>query len=294
MNRKLTIILLVAITVVGSLFVMLTNNMFFSDIANIAVLGKNSTVLVTVAANCLAGIFVTYFFFVIRLYRYPKCTKRICRLYTTITCVFAFIGLITTILSATVIYKNFLSPYPFDGFCVVFLVVYILLLGGGIAGLFMINKLPEDEEKRKITVKYVFETIGWFLFMSLMFNRFGNFLVAPVYIYWRVFFMTFPFYLYLLVPVYLGVIVVLDRVGLLTKEQKRLHSIIALAVNVVLFTAIVIISVNNTIAISAVSQTMPLERLASKPIEIIIHVLAYTAVGLILLIPTIKKEKVSE
>ncbi len=285
----MTIILLSVITVVGSLFAMLSNNMFFSDIANIA--ANMSTVPVTVAASGMTGIFVAGFFFVIRFYLHPKTLKRLSRLYLIIAAAFALMGLVGSILSGAVVYKDFLAPTPFKGFCLIFMIMYILILCGCAVGFVFNKKLPEDEDKQVIDVKYVFKTIGWFFFVALVFNRIGNLLTAPFYIYWRIFYMTFPFYLYLLVPIYVGVLVVLVKLDLLDKKQRMITSIVALAVNVVLFAVIAIINMNNTMAISAVSQTMPLERLASKPLEILIHFLAYTAVSLILFLPTVMKKK---
>ena len=289
MSRKFTIILLSVIAVVGGLFAMLSNNMFFSDIANIA--ANMSTVPVTIAASGMTGIFVAAFFFVIRFHLHPKTLKRLSRLYLIIIAAFALMGLVGAILSGAVVYKNFLAPTPFKGFVLIFMIAYILILAGCAVGFIFNRKFPEDEERQVINAKYVFKTIGWFFFIALVFNRIGNLLTAPAYIYWRVFFMTFPFYLYLLVPIYIGVLVVLVKLGVLDKKQRMITSIVALAVNVVLFVVIAVINMKNTMAISAVSQTMPLERLASKPLEILIHFVAYTAVGLILLLPTVLKKK---
>ena len=288
MSRKTTIILLSVLTVIGSVFAMFTNNLFFSDIMNMPNLRYFP---VTLAASSITGIFVVAVFFLIRFYLHPKTLKRLSRLYLIICGALALMGLIGSILTGAVVYKNFLAPYPFKGFTLTFLALNLMILAGCVVGIIFNRKLPEDEERQKIDAKYVFKTIGWFLFISLVFNRLGNLLTVPAYAYWRLLFLTFPFYLYLFVPIYIAVLVVLVKLDVLNKKQRMITSIVALAVNVVLFVVVVIINVNNTMAVSAVSQTMPLERLLSKPIELPIHFVAYTAVGLILLLPTVLKKK---
>ena len=63
MSRKTTIILLSILTVIGSIFAMFTNNLFFSDIMNMPNLRYFP---VTLAASSVTGIFVVAVFFLIR------------------------------------------------------------------------------------------------------------------------------------------------------------------------------------------------------------------------------------
>ena len=171
------------------------------------------------------------------------------------------------------------------------MVLNLVLIGGGVFALLNIKKLKEDEGIVKIGVKYVFKTIGWFLFIMLMLNRFGMLLGAPSYVYLRNFYKTFPFYIYLLVPVFLGVIEVLYILELLPKNKILLLTYIGLGVNLALFAYIAIMGMNDTGFISSLSQAMPLERLASKPLEILIHVLSYSGVCAALLVQNLKKAK---
>ena len=171
-----------------------------------------------------------------------------------------------------------------------FLVLFVLI-DGGITYLWIkLSKMPEDEEKYKVKVGHVFKTIGLVLFALLAFNRFGMFLGAPAYIYWRSFYMTFPFYLYLLLGVFLGAIRVLDILGVLSKKTNLILTIVALSLNVVLFAVIAILGKADSSFISAVSPAMPLERLMSKPIELVIHFVVYLGVGTTLLVKALKKK----
>ena len=291
MSRKLTLAALVAITLLGSLFAILGANMFFSDIGNMSAVGPKGFIT-TFPALMFAALFPTCFLYVLRFYLRPKTFKRMTRLYVIIAMALSFVGLLCSILSGVMVYGSFVKPYPFPGYLIIFMVLHILVLGGGVYALIRLNKLPEDEERFKVNAKHVFKTLGWFLFISLAMERFGLFVAAPVYIYWRNFYMTFPFYLFLLVPAFLGTVKVLDVLGYFEKSKlKMILSIAGIACTVVLFVAIAIPGILNTSYVSSVSTAMPLERLGSKPMEILIHLLANLAVGIILLVQSLKARK---
>ena len=291
MSRRLTLAALVSLTLVGSLFAILGANMFFSDIGNMSAVGPKGFIT-TFPALMFAALFPTCFLYVLRFYLRPKTFKRMTRLYVIIAMALSFVGLLCSILSGVMVYGSFVKPYPFPGYLIIFMVLHILVLGGGVYALIRLNKLPEDEERFKVNAKHVFKTLGWFLFISLAMERFGLFVAAPVYIYWRNFYMTFPFYLFLLVPAFLGTVKVLDVLGYFEKPKlKMILSIAGIACTVVLFVAIAIPGILNTSYVSSVSTAMPLERLGSKPMEILIHLLANLAVGIILLLQSLKARK---
>ena len=291
MNRRLTLAALVALTLLGGLFAILGANMFFSDIGNMSAVGPKGFIT-TVPALMFAALFPTAFLYVLRYYLRPKTFKRMTRLYVIIAMALSFVGLLCTILSGVMVYGSFVKPYPFPGYLIIFMVLHILVLGGGAFALVKLQKLPEDEERFKVTVKHVFKTLGWFLFTSLAMERFGLFVASPVYIYWRNFYMTFPFYLFLLVPAFLGTVKVLDLLGCLEKPNlKLILSIVGLACTVVLFVAIAVPGILYTSYVSSVSTAMPLERLASKPVELLIHLASNLAVGTILLVQALKARK---
>ena len=291
MSRRLTLAALVALTLLGSLFAILGANMFFSDIGNMSAVGPKGFIT-TFPALMFAALFPTCFLYVLRFYLRPKTFKRMTRLYVIIAMALSFVGLLCSILSGVMVYGSFVKPYPFPGYLIIFMVLHILVLGGGVYALIRLNKLPEDEERFKVNAKHVFKTLGWFLFISLAMERFGLFVAAPVYIYWRNFYMTFPFYLFLLVPAFLGTVKVLDVLGYFEKPKlKMILSIAGIACAVVLFVAIAIPGILNTSYVSSVSTAMPMERLGSKPMEILIHLLANLAVGIILLVQSLKARK---
>ncbi len=290
MNKKYTILTLICLTVVGALFSLLACNMFFSDIANLGAGLSRTTILITLPAAGIALTFVVAILFVIRWYKHPDCFKRLSRLYLIYVIVFNAIGLLGNVLGAITIYHSFVSLNPFPGFTIIFLVLELALIGGAIYGLAKLKDVKEDEGKIKISAKYVFKTIGWFLFINLLLNRFGSFLGMPFYVYTRNLYATFPFYLYLLMPVFLGVLVVLFTLKILPRRPMFVLIIVSFAVNALLFSYIAGTGMNDSSFISSISVALPLERLATMPIEVLIHFLAYIGVSVSLLVSNIKNK----
>ena len=170
------------------------------------------------------------------------------------------------------------------------LVGHLLVLGGAIfAFLKPVKALPEDTEQFKVGAKHVFFTMGWFLFVALAFNRFGAFLTMPMYVELRNFHLTFLFYLFLLVPMAILVKKVFDVYEV--KFNKFVYVIVLFAINLALFVAVAIIGMNDTTFVSSLSPAMPLERLAAKPVEIIIHFASQFGILLAWLIREIKAKK---
>ena len=253
--------------------------MFFDDIFNIAVEISHSTLFVSLPAMSVAVFFVMAVLYILRAYKRPNCIKRMSRLYAIILIVISAIGLVGAIMAGVNVYGTFVGSHPFPGYLIIFMILNVILLAGGVVGLIFSKKIKDDEDKVKINFLYVLKTIGWFLFICLVFNRFGMLLGAPTYIYLRNLYQTFPFYIYLLVPLFLGVLEAMYILKLLDRKKLFILGIVGIALNVVLFVYIAVMGVNDTAFISSLSQAMPLERMASKPLEILIHFLSYAGVG---------------
>lgn len=291
MTRKRILYSLLCLTIVGALVVLLASNFFFTDVANKDVGLANSTVLVTFPAGALAITFALAIFYFIRTYKHPDCVKRISRLYLILVIVFNALALVANIIGSIKEYGSLISENPFPGYSLIFLILEVLLIGGAIFGLIKVKAMKDDEGKVKISVGYVFKTIGWFLFIMLMLNRFGNFLFSPFYIYWRTFYKTFPFYLFLLVPLYLGIVEIMHIFKMADRKKMFILTFVGYGLTVILFTYSALMGINDTGFISALSEAMPLERLASMPMEILIHALAYLGVSTALLVQTIKTKQ---
>lgn len=274
MSKKFSIIASAIIAVLGSLVTFYACNLFFADVANVANGFNGPLVLVSITALMLGALFVTGAFYVARLYKRPKTLKRLSSNYLFVAMGLSFVGLLTAILGGLLAYGNLASPYPFPGYTIIMMIVHLLVLGGSIfVFVKFVRPLPEDEEKFKVTVKHVFYTLGWFLFASLAFNRFGAFLFLPSYVYLRNLYETFIFYLFLLVPMAMLVKKALDVYEI--KYNQFVVSCALLGAAVVLLIPIIILATLDTMFVSSVSLTMPLDRLAAKPVEFLLHLLSY-------------------
>ena len=291
MKRKYLLILLASLTVVGALFVALASNMFFSDVGNMSGGSEHSTVFVTVAASGVAITFGLALLYLIRVSKHKEAFHRITRLYLILAIVFNGIAVIADFMTVG-IYGTFVSTHPFPGFQIIFLLLSLCFIGGAIYGLLRLKKSGiEDKERVHINFGYVMKTAGWFLFIMLLLNRVGMFLGMPGYVYLRNFGKTFPFYLYLLMPAFLGSLEVLFVLKISNKKLRLLLTYIALGLNVCFFAYIAVMGISDTAFISSLSPAMPLERLASKPLELLIHFLAYTGVGVALIIQNVKAKE---
>ncbi len=293
MSKKFSLIALAIIAVLGSLVAFAASNLFFTDVPYFGPNIMDTALFASFTALLFGAYFVMGPMYIVRSYLKPNIRKKMTRTYLITTAVLALFGLIFAILAGAVNYKgNFLAPCPFPGFIIIMMVVHFLVLGGAIALLVItLTRMPADTERFKVGAKHVFFSMGWFLFVALAFNRFGAFLTMPMYVELRNFHLTFLFYLFLLVPMAILVKKVFDVYEV--KFNKFVYVIALFAVNLVLFVAVAIIGMNDTTFVSSLSPAMPLERLAAKPVEIIIHFASQFGILLAWLIREIKAKKVN-
>ncbi len=291
MSKKFSLIALAIIAVLGSLMAFAASNLFFTDVPYFGPHIMDTAIFSSFTALLFGAYFVMGAMYIVRSYLKPNIRKRMSKTYLKTTMILAGLGLIFAILSGVITYNgNLLAPYPFPGFLILMLVGHALVLGGAIfAFLKPVKALPEDTEQFKVGAKHVFFTMGWFLFTALAFNRFGAFLTMPLYVELRNFNLTFLFYLFLLVPMAILVKKVFDVYEL--KLNRFIYVIVVFAINLVLFLAVAIIGMNDTTFVSSLSPAMPLERLAAKPVEIIIHFASQFGILLAWLIREIKAKK---
>ena len=291
MSKKFSLIALAIIAVLGSLVAFAASNLFFTDVPYFGPNIMDTALFASFTALLFGAYFVMGPMYIVRSYLKPNIRKRMSKTYLKTTIVLAGLGFVFAILAGAINYKgNFLAPYPFPGFIITMMVAHLLVLGGAIFALVKpVKALPEDTEQFKVGAKHVFFSMGWFLFVALAFNRFGAFLTMPMYVELRNFHLTFLFYLFLLVPMAILVKKVFDVYEV--KFNKFVCVIALFAINLVLFAAVAIIGMNDTTFVSSLSPAMPLERLAAKPVEIIIHFASQFGILLAWLIREIKAKK---
>ena len=295
-KKYLYLCCLIALVLVGSLFTALASNMLMDDLFNKGVSFSNATLFVSLPAVSVATMFVLGILYFIRTYRHPDCVKRITKTYLIIALAFGVIGLVGAILGGTLIYGTFTGAHPFAGYLPLFMALNILIIGGAAAALVLtIKKMPEDTGKVKVNFLYVLKTIGWVLFIGMVMNRFGMFLGMPTYVYTRNLYYTFPTYIYLLLPLYLGTVIVLYNFEIVDRKKAFIMGIVGLGANVLFFGYTVAKGLGDTSYISSISQIYPIDRMASLPIEILLHFLSFAGVGAaIMVISRPQKEEKKE
>ena len=291
MSKKFSLIALAIIAVLGSLMAFVASNLFFTDVPYFGPHIMDTAIFLSFTALLFGAYFVIGAMYIVRSYLKPNIRKKMSKTYLKTTMVLAGLGFVFAILAAVINYNgNFLASAPFPGFIILMMVMHLLVLGGSIFALLKpVKALPEDTEEFKVGAKHVFFTMGWFLFTALAFNRFGAFLTMPIYVELRNFYQTVFFYLFLLVPMAILVKKVFDVFEL--KLDRFIYVIILFAINLVLFMVVAIIGLNDTTFVSSLSPAMPLERLAAKPVEIIIHFASQFGILLAWLIREIKAKK---
>ena len=287
MSKKFVMISLAVIAVLGSLLTFYASNLFFGDVSNFG--SGSPTIFATFPSMLFGAMLIAATLYIVRLYKRPENKKALSKLYLIIAAVLAFLGIVFAVLGGVVNYRGNFVSYPFPGYLIIFLVLHVLVLAASVVAFFkFVKPMPEDASKFKGGVKHVFHTLGLYLLIALAFNRFGAFLLMPVYVQWSSFYMTFVYYLFLLIPMALLVIKVL---GILGYKPLFIPTVVVAALAVVLFAITAIIGVNDSAFISAVSAAAPLERLGSMPMEILIHFCAYAGVSAYYIVKEVKAKK---
>ena len=278
MSKKFVVISLAILAIIGSIWTFYASNMFFGDVSNFGAGFMKTTLFVTLPGLLLGALLVTACLFIIRFYLRPTSRKILARNYLFIAIALGAFGLLFTVLGGVLNLHSIIKPYPFAGYLIIMLVLNVLIIAGSAVVLFkIVLKTPDDTEKYKVSVKHVFHTLGLFLLIALAFNRFGAFLLAPVYVQWSTLYKTFTYYLFLLIPMALLVIKVLK---LLEIRKYFLIPVVVVAVlNCGLMIAILLLGASDPAFVSAVSAAAPLERLGSMPMELFIHFFTYFGVS---------------
>ena len=278
MSKRFAIISLAILAVIGSIWTFYASNMFFGDVSNFGAGFMKTTLFVTLPGLTLGAMMVTAALFIVRFYLRPNSRRILSRNYLFIAMALGCFGAIFAIVAGILYDGFFIKPYPFPGYLIIMLVLHVLVVVGAAIVLFkIVLKMPEDEEKFKVKPLHVLHTLGLFLLIALAFNRFGAFLLMPVYVQWFTLYKTFVYFLFLLIPMALLVIKVLK---LLEISNKLFVPALVIAVlNIGLFLAVVLLGANDAAFVSAVSAAAPLERLGSMPMELLIHVVTYLGVS---------------
>ena len=80
---------------------------------------------------------------------------------------------------------------------------------------------------------------------------------------------------------------IIDNFKLLSRKAKIIYSVSCVSLNIILGFIVYLIASNNTLLISSVSAVVPLERLATMPINFIVEFFGVTLYGIYMIYQSI-------
>ena len=290
MKKKSNIVWLIVLILVGSFITFYASNLIMSDVSNMFYGVHNADCISSFPGFMFAIEFVVATIYLLRVTRRSQYRKSTDRLYAKYFIALSGVGLITSILSGIMVYDSIFSTYPFPGYVLLGIIVHTLIIAGGITWLEINKKRPDDEAKRKIDFGYVVYSIAIFVIIFITYNRLGALMWGVTYIQTSSLWLTFPFYLSLLLPLALMIHILLYFYGVFNRNPviAIVYDTIFLIVNAILGTAVFWIGAVNTAFISAISPALSLERLWTKPVDNIVHFVALLLIGLYCLYLSIK------
>ena len=284
MSKKLASILLIIVTVIGSLFVYYASNFLFSDVGNMVPGIKDANIITTFPIFMFSLQFILGAIYLARYIRVPQYLKARTKKFLIISASFSFVGLVTSILSGVIVYHGFFKIAPFFGYPFFMALFSAILIATAVYFYIYASKnMKEDAEKKKKSVTFVLFNIANSLMLYFAFERFGAFLTFPFWIQWRTLYLTWPFVLSIVVPMSMLVQTFLYQYD--SYKNKPLVGLIYACVNFVLGIGLNIanrlIGYYDSRAISAISPAMSIERLDCSTIITKITFVVLTLVGIL-------------
>ena len=265
---------LIIYVIFTSLVTFLCANMIYSDISNYAN-GFAKLDLATLPHLMLCINLISFGFFFIRYLKLDeKYRFNHKKAYFIQFIVYSFIGLISSIITGTYVYGDYLAPYPYNGAIIVITLLHLLILSFSVFALIKnLKNKPESSEKNKSSICHILLTIPLSIFAFIAFFRLGTFIAMPFYVDYNHFWYTFPFYLAIIIPFLILMMFSKESLGIKFKNDFLASIIIygvlfLIGIGLTLYTWIN--SYYDTLLISLISPAMPLERLMSFPIEAIL------------------------
>lgn len=272
MKKSTAAVLLIVLAVIGSFVTFYTSNLFLSDVSNMFYGVHDVNFISSIPGGIFSIELILAAIYVLRRFRMPEFKKRLALFYTTVLAVLSVIGEAASILTGVMIYKSFTAPYPFPGYTILGIIVNALFFVAAIVINVKVRKtVPDDTDRKKMKVFYIIYSIflGGLTFFA--FNRFGALLWSVTYIQTSTLYLTWPFYIWLLVPMAMLVHVVLYFFDFYKDYPKSeiVNIILIMAVNLVFGLLVFRSGSAHPEFISAVSPALAIERLITLPIDTI-------------------------
>lgn len=282
--KKIHLFLLLAIvTLIGSIATYYTTNLLLTDLLNYEsefYYFANEPHTIYLPASFPGFVIAIYFIvaamFIVRYQRHQNRLGIMLKHYSIVYMVLSILGIVFTIITGAVVYKSFIKPYPFTGYTIICLIIHLLMLLASILIHIKNRNTPKVEEaimRGTRLIKFILYSILLYIVVYVSFYRLGSFLLAFESMEWSALYLTFPFYISLLLPVSLLLILVLNIFGYTQKKLTLgvLLTVVVLLLSVITGLSTFIIGMNNTLFVSSVSHALPLERMMSLPMDVVIH-----------------------
>ena len=220
------------------------------------------------------------------------------RKYSLLVGCFALVGVVFSILSGTTVYGTFFGDYIFFAYPLVMLIVHVAFLGVAayvaILSMRLIHKEHPERSWKNPKTYWIREVLMAFMLMFAL-EKFGGFILLPVY--WSSYdsIYTLPLIIQLIVPLFIFVTYMVDKHW---KHNRKLTIYLlagSLAYTAFSLTYMLIFAHNNyPLAVNSTSMVFQLERLLTKPVGFIVlygFTILYPCITIVYNIVKIHKEK---
>jgi len=281
LSKKVAFISSVISLLIGSFITFYAGNLACSDLSNMFY-GVNDIYFVSsIPLFLVSTYFVVIVLFIIRFYRYPEIGKKLILRYSMIMLVISFIALLSTFIGGVFVYGSLLAPYPFNGYFILMLILNASILALMVfIQLFVRKNMDNDTSDKKVKLHYMVNTTILCILIYMSMYRFGSVLWSPFYIHLRTLYLTWPFYVWVSVPMMLVLHIIFY---FLDMYKNYLISVIYTGLILLLHLIFgLIVSVHVSLFpefISAISPALPLERLATSPLDTIIGLVGIALIG---------------
>lgn len=282
LSKRVTILILIALVLIGSFVTFYATNLILSDVSNMFYETITQDVITSLPIFLISVQFVAATFFIHRLYIRPQYTKKTFILFMDWLTLTALLGCAATVVTGPLMYGNMTAPYPFKGASILCLIWHIAIF---LVSTFLstwAQGIIDDAEKKKADFQYIVYTIFLAVLVFFAFNRFGALLWAPVYAQTRTLYLTWPFYVSLALPMMLLMYMPITSFEL--DKKNRWFTVWYVSAIIVLNIVFAIIvfkrGMANPLFISAISPALAIERLLTKPIDVIVQFALLFVLGL--------------
>lgn len=290
MNKKKAFILLIILTIIGSVICYYATNLILADVINYSYGWNGLNILASIPGVMFAVDTVCATVFVIRYYKNNKNKKRTLSLYIKLMIIFSIIGILGSIAASTFSYDSITVSYPFPYYLIISIVLHaIIIIILTIISSKVLKNMEEDEEKKKISFGYFLYSVFLPCFVFYSYNRLGAVLLSFTYIQTSTIHMTWSLFVWLLIPIMILYYIISAEFDVYQSISIQVIQLLAFGLlNLSLGASYYITSSHNSLYISSISPAFGLDRMLAFPLIAIFHFVVCTLLIIICLFRLIK------